>query len=97
MLLDAEPTSHTFDPMKNGLKIINGMYGFIQCWKKLCEEDITISVWDTHEVLVAYWDCILLALLAFGDMYQYTFIIETRALPTKLSDTCGVRHHVLYQ
>jgi hypothetical protein len=34
--------------------------------KKLCEEDITKCVRDTHEPLVAYWNHICSALLTFG-------------------------------
>jgi hypothetical protein len=63
MLPDGEPKPCTPNPMRNGPEIIKGISRFIQYWKKLCEEDITRRVRDTHEPLIAYWDHIRSALL----------------------------------
>ena len=51
---------------KNGLKIIKGIFGFIEYWKELYEKDITKHVKDNYEPLITYWDCICSALMTLG-------------------------------
>lgn len=58
MLPDGAPKSCTTNPMRSGLEIIKGIYGFIKYWKELYEADITKRVQDTYEPLIAYWNCI---------------------------------------
>ena len=61
---DAKPCKP--DPMKNGPEIIKDISEFIEYWKKLCAEDITRRIRDTHEPLIAYWNCIRSALMTLG-------------------------------
>ena len=63
---DGDPKPCKPDPMRNGPEIIKGISGFIDYWKKLCEEDITRRVRDTHEPLIVYWDRIRSALMTLG-------------------------------
>ena len=70
MLPDGDPQPCKPDPIRNGPKIIKGIFGFIEYWKELCEEDITIRVRDTHETFIAYWNCIRSALMTLdGDTH----------------------------
>lgn len=62
------------DPMRIGLEIINGIFGFIEHWKELCQDDITKHVWYTHEPLISHWDRICLALMILGIDIHTTLI-----------------------
>ena len=42
------------DSMKNGPKIIKGISGFMEYWKKLCKEDINKRIRNTYESFIAY-------------------------------------------
>lgn len=61
---DAKPCKP--DPMKNRPKIIKCIFGFIECWKELCKENITKHVLDAHEPSIAYLDDICLALMTLS-------------------------------
>ena len=62
--------------MRIGPKIIKGISVFIEYWKEVCEEDITIRVMGTHEQLIVYWDCIHSTFRALGGNTRMTLTQE---------------------
>lgn len=56
--MESQSLAH-LTPMRNGLEIIKGISGCIEYQKECCEQDTRSPfVWDTHEQLIVYWDCI---------------------------------------
>jgi hypothetical protein len=54
MLLDEDPKPCKSNPMRNKPDFIKNIFGLNECWKDLCEEDITKHILDTHELSIIY-------------------------------------------
>jgi hypothetical protein len=74
MLLDEDPKPCKSDPMRNKPEFIKNVFGFIECWKELCEEDITKCIMDTHEPSIVYLDGLCLALMTLAVNTHTTLI-----------------------